>query len=96
MIKEKEVKHLAQLARLELAEQDLPKLEKDLASILDYVGQLKKVDASKVEGKGKWPEANQRPDEARPGLSVADELLSLAPSIQDRYIKVKSVFKHGS
>jgi len=63
---------------------------------LEYVGQLKEADASKVEGKRKWPEANQRPDEARPGLSAADQLLTLAPSIQDRYIKVKSVFKHGS
>lgn len=96
MIKEKEVKYLAQLARLELAERDLPKLEKDLASILNYVGQLKEVDVSKVEGKRKWPEANQRPDKAEPGLSTADQLLSLAPSIQDRCIKVKSVFKHGS
>jgi len=96
MIKEKEVKYLAQLARLELTEKDIQKLEKDLVSILDYIDQLKEVDVSQVELGGEAEAMSLRKDEAQLPLSEADQLLSLAPSRQDRYIKVKSIFKHGS
>ncbi len=96
MIKEKEVKYLAQLARLELTEKDIQKLEKDLVSILDYIDQLKEVDVSQVELGEEAEERSLRKDEVQLPLSEADRLLSLAPSRQDRYIKVKSIFKHGS
>jgi len=96
MIKEKEVKYLAQLARLELTEKNIQKLEKDLVSILDYIDQLKEVDVSQVELGEEAEERSLRKDEVQLSLSEADRLLSLAPSRQDRYIKVKSIFKHGS
>lgn len=96
MIKEKEVKYLAQLARLELTEKDIQKLEKDLVSILGYIDQLKEIDISQVELGEEAGERLLRKDEVQLSLSEADRLLSLAPSRQDRYIKVKSIFKHGS
>ncbi|MFH1621293.1 MAG: Asp-tRNA(Asn)/Glu-tRNA(Gln) amidotransferase subunit GatC [Patescibacteria group bacterium] len=44
-----EVKILADLARLELSEEELARAEKDLDSILGYVDRLQKIDTQGVE-----------------------------------------------
>ena len=43
MISKTEVQHIAKLARLELTEQEVEKMQKDLSSILDYFDLLKKA-----------------------------------------------------
>lgn len=43
-----DVKAIARLARLSIAEQDIPAYAKSLSSILEFVAQLDKVDTSKV------------------------------------------------
>jgi aspartyl-tRNA(Asn)/glutamyl-tRNA(Gln) amidotransferase subunit C len=40
MISREEIENLAQLARLELSEEEIISLQKDISSILDYVGQV--------------------------------------------------------
>ena len=40
MISKEEIKNLAELARLELTEEETTGLQKDISSILDYVGQI--------------------------------------------------------
>ncbi|HVV38929.1 MAG TPA: Asp-tRNA(Asn)/Glu-tRNA(Gln) amidotransferase subunit GatC [Candidatus Paceibacterota bacterium] len=40
MISREEIQNLAQLARLKLSEEEAVSLQKDISSILDYVGQL--------------------------------------------------------
>jgi len=42
------VKHIAHLARLDLSEEELANLTRDLAVILQHVNQLKKLDLSDV------------------------------------------------
>jgi aspartyl/glutamyl-tRNA(Asn/Gln) amidotransferase C subunit len=96
MIEKKEVEYLAQLARLELEEKNLPKLEKDLASILEYVGQLKEFNLLGKAEKEEIGKGNQRLDEAKASLAKAKDLLSLAPALQKGFIKVKSIFKNGA
>lgn len=96
MMDKETIKHIAQLSRLKLEDKDEQKLGKDLVSILDYIDQLKKVDVSQVELGEEAEVMSLRKDEAQPPLSEADQLLSLAPSRQDRYIKVQSIFKHES
>jgi len=44
-----QVKHIAKLARIELTNQEKEKFSKELSSILDYVGQLKKVNTKNIE-----------------------------------------------
>ena len=44
-----EVRHLARLARLHLAEDELPRLEAELSRIVDYVKELGSVDTSSME-----------------------------------------------
>jgi len=49
MLTQKEVQHIAKLARLGLTEKEIGKFQRELSSILDYVERLKKVDVAKVE-----------------------------------------------
>jgi aspartyl-tRNA(Asn)/glutamyl-tRNA(Gln) amidotransferase subunit C len=44
-----DVKSIARLARLSIAEQDIPAYAKNLSSILEFVAQLDKVDTSTVQ-----------------------------------------------
>ena len=49
MISEKEVKHIAKLARLSLNSREVKKIEKELSSILGYFDLLKKIDVKEVK-----------------------------------------------
>jgi len=49
MISKKQVQHIAKLARVELTEKEKEKFSKELSSILDYVGQLRKVDTKTIK-----------------------------------------------
>ena len=44
-----DVKAIARLARLAIAEQDIPAYAKNLSSILEFVAQLDRADTSKVQ-----------------------------------------------
>jgi aspartyl-tRNA(Asn)/glutamyl-tRNA(Gln) amidotransferase subunit C len=44
-----DVKSIARLARLAIAEQDIPAYAKNLSSILEFVAQLDKADTTKVQ-----------------------------------------------
>ena len=48
-ITREEIKHIAELSRLELTEQEIIKFGGQLDSILKYVGQLNEVDTKRVE-----------------------------------------------
>lgn len=94
MISKEEVLHIAKLARLELSEAEVSKMQKDLSSILDYFNVLKKAKSTKGKGKSATLHIEKvtRKDkvEQRPA-SLANKLISAAPSKQDDYIKVKQI-----
>lgn len=87
-----DVRALAQLSGLQLADDEVSKLVEDIAGILGYVEQLNELDTNGVEPtyqvtglQNVW-----RGDEVRPGLS-REELLALAPEAKDNQIKVPKV-----
>jgi len=81
MISKQEVEHIAKLARLELTEKEIEKLQKDMSAVLDYFDLLKK--APKVETETRFLGLDSlRKDEAEFNKNVKKE----------EYIKVKSVF----
>ncbi len=96
MISKEEVIHIAKLARLELSEQEIEKMQKDLSSILDYFNVLKKTPKLKLEDQTlQYLEVEKvaRKDEAAPDSHhMADNLIAAAPDKKERYIKVKSIF----
>lgn len=96
MISNKEVKHIAELARLSLSEAELKKMRKELASILDYIELLKEADVSKSEPTSHViPVTNvmredilsDREPEAR------NNILGQLPSREGDFCKVREILK---
>lgn len=48
-LKKEDIQHIADLARLELSDEELEKYGSQLSDILNYIGQLKEVDTSNIE-----------------------------------------------
>lgn len=92
------VKHIAKLARLGITEQEEEKFQKELSSILDYVGELNKVDTEGVEPLSggtdlinvfREDEAEKKTTERK--LLEKEKLLAQAPETKDGYVKVKAI-----
>lgn len=95
MISKDEVQHIAKLARLELTEKEIEKMQKDLSEILDYFNLLKKAPHTRSFcenfGVGAGPQ-NLREDEAKTrDARLAEKLIAAAPDKKDDYIKVKAI-----
>ena len=100
-----QVRKVARLARLELSEPDLARMQQQLSAILDYIDQLNKLDTDGVEPLAHpLPVQNVfRPDEEVPSLPV-DAALQNAPNkvvveyqkegklVRDHYFGVPAVF----
>ena len=92
MISKEEVEHIAKLARLELSEAEVKKMQKDLTSILDYFNLLKKAPKVKMEKLVLNKTTALRRDEAKPrDAGMAEKLIAAAPDKKDDYIKVKTI-----
>lgn len=80
-----EVKDVAELARLELTEDELAAMTRQLGSILDYIGQLQQLNLDGVEPLAHALEIHNvfREDEPAPSLPVA-EALANAPDRRTR------------
>jgi aspartyl-tRNA(Asn)/glutamyl-tRNA(Gln) amidotransferase subunit C len=89
-----EVKHIADLARLELTADEMQLYQHQLSDILDYADRLKKLDTSRIP-----PTASMlverlplRPDQAAAGLTV-EELLMNAPQAEQNQFRVPPVME---
>lgn len=97
MLTDKEVDHIAKLARIELSAESRENIKKDLSSILEYVNQLESVDTAGVEPLYQVSGLQNvvRPDEHKGDWPMNTELAELlagqAPHKHDGYVKVKSV-----
>lgn len=91
-----EIRTVAKLARLELAETELAALQPQLAAILNYVDQLQQLDTTGVEPLAHpLPIVNAfRDDAPTPSLPV-DEALANAPLRIGNYFGVPAVFGKG-
>lgn len=89
-----EVKYIANLARLDLTEDELSRYREQLSTILNYFQQLEKLDTENVPptaniSDGKTP---LRADQPQPGLTL-DDLLRNAPQKDNRLFRVPPVFE---
>jgi aspartyl-tRNA(Asn)/glutamyl-tRNA(Gln) amidotransferase subunit C len=90
MISKEEVEHIAKLARLDLTEDEIKKMQKNLTEILDYFKLLKNVPGTKIKG-AKVAKSNLRIDETVDS-KITEELINNSPDRKDGYIKVKAIF----
>lgn len=86
-----DVLQIARLARLELSDSEVEKLQAELASILGYVEQLDNVDVTGLEPTSQVTGLTNvtRPDEIVDYGTKREDLLKLLPDSKDDYIKVK-------
>ena len=87
-----EVKKVAQLARLELNESEIHKHAEQLEKILEYIKQLEKINTENIACTTRAIEGVNvlRKDEKK-DYENSDELLDLAPSIENKYFKVPKI-----
>jgi aspartyl-tRNA(Asn)/glutamyl-tRNA(Gln) amidotransferase subunit C len=90
-----EVDRISTLARLELAPEEREAFQRQLSSILEYVGMLKKLDTKEVEPMSHCLEiwSRLRPDEvASCGPEVRERLLAAFPDKQGDLLKTDAIF----
>ncbi len=96
-IDEKTVRHLAQLARIELKDAEVASLQKDLNRILTYVDALKEVDTTGLPEVSQVTGLKNALREDLPQSSdeqTRESLLKSAPASENGYVKVKAVFNN--
>ena len=79
-----DIGYVAALARLELSEEQLPKLQKDLDSIVGYIASLSELDLTGVEPTAHAAALTNvwREDEPKPSYD-RDRMLANAPALID-------------
>jgi aspartyl-tRNA(Asn)/glutamyl-tRNA(Gln) amidotransferase subunit C len=91
---EKEVEHIARLARLELTGEQKELYREQLSAILEYIEKLRELDTKDVPptAGGGLTQMIPRGDESRPGLPK-EALFKNAPSVEDDQFKIPPVFE---
>jgi aspartyl/glutamyl-tRNA(Asn/Gln) amidotransferase C subunit len=91
MINKEEVEKIAKLARMELTEKEIEKMQKDMSVILDYFNLLKKAPKpEKVDRDIKENSTREDKPTVR-DASVAERIVKAAPNKKEDYIKVKTI-----
>jgi|TARA_B100001964_G_C13820377_1_gene417029 aspartyl-tRNA(Asn)/glutamyl-tRNA(Gln) amidotransferase subunit C len=92
-LSKKEVEKIAQLARLELTDDEIKKYSEQLSGILDYIDQLQEVDIENVEITTQVTGlSNVMREDKVQGCDNPSELVEMAPEHEKGLIKVKAVF----
>lgn len=88
------VLHIAKLARVELSDAEVDTFAEQLGDIISHFDVLKTIDTDGVE-----PTAHtlalrnvMADDESRPSMP-RDDVLSLAPAVEDGYLRVRAVLE---
>ena len=91
-INKEEVKKVANLARLELNENQINNHAEQLEKILEYIKQLEKIDTNGVASTTRAIEVINvfRKDEKK-NYDCTEDLLELGPSREDKYFKVPKI-----
>jgi aspartyl-tRNA(Asn)/glutamyl-tRNA(Gln) amidotransferase subunit C len=104
-VSEKDVLYVADLANLELTEQERQRMVKDLNSILDHIDMLSQLDTKDVapmaevvtlaaKNKNEQFEYAMRADEVKPCLTHEAAMMN-APDTDGTYFKVPKVIDKG-
>ncbi len=93
-ITEKEVEHLLELSRMEIAEKEKKQLAEELNGILNYVKELEKIPTDEVNlDAGDFSEKELRPDEPETEkLSDWEKLIDAFSDRKEKWLKIPPVF----
>ncbi|MBI4118800.1 MAG: Asp-tRNA(Asn)/Glu-tRNA(Gln) amidotransferase subunit GatC [Parcubacteria group bacterium] len=95
MISGEEVKKIAQLARIEISEDQVKKYQTELSAILDFVGALSSADTAKASQIRQITGLENvfRKDEDRGQIYQGQTLVEQAPEHKEGYVVVPEVIK---
>lgn len=89
-----QVKHVADLAKLGLTEEEIELYREQLSAILDYFAALQRLDTSTIPPTATVLPLRNVMREDRPGPSLPQEdALANAPATSDGYFQVKAVLE---
>ena len=93
-ISKKEVSKVAQLAKLQLNEEQIDNHATQIEKILVYINQLEKIDTTNVPCTTRAIEViNNFRSDINEKYKNTDEILNLAPSREDNFFKVPKIIK---
>jgi aspartyl-tRNA(Asn)/glutamyl-tRNA(Gln) amidotransferase subunit C len=89
-----EVDHIAELARLDLSDDEKNRFREQLSTILDYAARLQAIETSDIAPTSSVLPTRSvlRPDRSRPGMDIAD-LLGNAPQADQDQFRVPPVME---
>lgn len=92
-MKQEDVTHLANLARIAVSDEEASALAEDITSILGYVSEIEKITGTGGVEKSVGALYNVVRDDENPHESgiYTEDLLALAPLRDGQYIKVKKI-----
>jgi aspartyl-tRNA(Asn)/glutamyl-tRNA(Gln) amidotransferase subunit C len=93
MISKEEIKKLADLARIDVNDEEIDGLRGDMDAILDYVGQIKEVTGNTKVGSEIKALRNVLREDGEPTESetYSKELVAEFPNKEKNYLKVKKI-----
>lgn len=93
-VTEKEVRHIASLARLRFTEEEEARLAREMSEVLDYVAKLEELDVEGVPPRSHVLDTHNvfREDQARARIS-REEALQGAPGADASYFRVPKVIE---
>ncbi len=81
----------AQLARLELSEEDTGRFEQEVARMLEYFSKMKELDVQQLPPPTQMTLKNRTREDRVLGCDNVDSLLANAPELEDRFIVIPNV-----
>jgi aspartyl-tRNA(Asn)/glutamyl-tRNA(Gln) amidotransferase subunit C len=97
-----DVRHVADLANLELTDEELPRMARDLNAVLGYIAQMNELDTAQTEPMAQVGEIlgltaaqageTLRPDAVKPSVDRA-AVMAAAPETDGRFFKVPKVIE---
>ena len=93
IVDEKKIKHIAKLAKIELKENELPILSKQIEQILEYVEQLNEIDDSKEPLENLTGNFNRLRKDTVVNFNNKEKIISNAPKSKDNFILVPKVLE---
>ncbi len=93
-LSQEQIQHIANLARLELTDEELARYRQQISTILDHFEQLQSVDTNAIilTTSIRVEESLLREDQSRPGLDL-DDLLRNAPETDQQLFRVPPIFE---
>jgi len=99
MLTKEDVEHVADLARINLTQDEIIKYQAQLGAILNYMEKLKEVSVDNLETEDNannlenvWRNDEQKLRNKEIEKLTELELINMAPEVQSGQVKVKSVF----